>query len=173
MFIQPSHVGASDPCCCCCCVPPSPPCLLAPPTPIAVEEEGDPNSTEVDGLSFLVEDAEEGGDDEELDPAAIEIVDDIPAEVTTQSLSIPPLHQLLRLHSMCHLRVDHTQCRTCTVQHSAAHCASTHLASTAMAPNAQRQLQGQVQSMHAVPSVRGRSAVSLHVSRCTHAQYRN
>jgi hypothetical protein len=35
----------------------------------------------VDGLSFLVEDAEDAADDEELDPAAIEIVDDIPAEV--------------------------------------------------------------------------------------------
>lgn len=47
----------------------------------AAEEESDPNSAEVDGLSFFVEDADEGDDDEELDPASIEVVDDIPAEV--------------------------------------------------------------------------------------------
>jgi hypothetical protein len=48
----------------------------------AAEEESDPNSAEVDGLSFFVEDADEGDDDEELDPASIEVVEDIPAEVS-------------------------------------------------------------------------------------------
>lgn len=55
--------------------------FLPPPVPLTAEEEADPNSTAVDGLSFVVEDADEGADDEELDAAAIEIVDDIPAEV--------------------------------------------------------------------------------------------
>lgn len=48
---------------------------------VVAEEETDPNSAEVDGLGFLVEDADEGADDEELDPADIEFVEDIPAEV--------------------------------------------------------------------------------------------
>jgi len=45
-------------------------------------EASDPNSAEVDGLAFFVEDAEdEGADDSELDPAEVEFVEDIPAEV--------------------------------------------------------------------------------------------
>jgi hypothetical protein len=53
--------------------------------PVVAEEEADPNSAEVDGLAFYV-DAEEGAgeagdDDEELDPAEVEFVEDIPAEV--------------------------------------------------------------------------------------------
>jgi hypothetical protein len=56
--------------------------------PVVAEEESDPNSAEVDGLAFFVEDADDAADDEEIDPAEVEIVDDIPAEVW----------QLLRLH---------------------------------------------------------------------------
>jgi len=48
-------------------------------------EASDPNSAEVDGLAFYVEDAEEeGGDDAELDPAEVEFVEDIPPEVARE-----------------------------------------------------------------------------------------
>jgi hypothetical protein len=47
----------------------------------AEEEAVDPNTAEVDGLTFIVEDADDAPADEELDPADVEFVDDIPAEV--------------------------------------------------------------------------------------------
>lgn len=130
-------------CCCCCCCLPIPTHTPPPPTPTAVEEEGDPNSTEVDGLSFLVEDAEEGADDEELDPAAIEIVDDIPAEVRQHTAEHTCGSSTARKQWAS--RGDDTQCTTCTAQHTTAqHSAMTCCASTAVVPYAARQLQGQV-----------------------------
>jgi predicted RNA-binding protein with RPS1 domain len=51
---------------------------------VVAEEESDPNSAEVDGLAFFVEDADDAADDEEIDPAEVEIVDDIPAEVARE-----------------------------------------------------------------------------------------
>jgi hypothetical protein len=44
----------------------------------------------VDGLAFFVEDADDAADDEEIDPADVEIVDDIPAEV--RELVLPHAH---------------------------------------------------------------------------------
>lgn len=49
-------------------------------TALEEAEAVDPNSAQEDGLTFLVEDVE-GDDDDELDPAEIEFVEDIPAEV--------------------------------------------------------------------------------------------
>lgn len=73
------------------------PCLVCPAALLAEDAEAsDPNSAEVDGLAFFVEDAEdEGADDGELDPAEVEFVEDIPAEVSL-SIQWVPHHSTIR-----------------------------------------------------------------------------